>query len=175
LSRKTTTKNDARTTTTVTSGLFSAEISVSTEIDAPAEAVWRVLTETDDFAEWNPFITSFEGSLVLGARISVVLALRDRKPQTLRPVIIQLDPGRSLVWRGRVGVPGILDARHHLQVERRDAQHSRFVQYEHFSGVAVPAVRSVLTVGTPGAFVAMNTALVQRVAAYSQPRQRHAD
>jgi hypothetical protein len=167
-------KNDARTTTTVRSSVLSAEIAVVTEVDAPADAVWRVLTATDHYGEWNPFITSFTGPLTLGARITLVLTLADRKPQTLRPTIIQLDQGRSLAWRGRVGVPGILDARHHLQVEERDAQHSRFVQHERFTGVAVPAVRSVLTVRTPAAFLAMNRALVQQVAD-SRPRLRHAD
>jgi hypothetical protein len=174
LSAKTTTKNDARTTTTVMSSLFSVEVGVFTELDAPAEAVWRVLTATDRFDEWNPFITSFEGALEVCARITVVLALANRTPQTLRPKVIQLDQGRSLAWRGRVGVPGILDARHHLHIEERDAQHSRFVQYERFSGVAVPAVRSTLTVSTPAAFVAMNTAFVQRVT-FSRQVERHAD
>src|SRR5262245_47245227 len=154
VSSTTTIKNDAYTTTTVESSLLSVEISVVTEIDAPADAVWRVLTDTSRFPDWNPFITSFEGTPAVGAGITVVLALSNRKPQTLRPKIIELQEGRSLVWRGHIGVPGILGARHRLEVQEAEDQHSRFVQHERFSGFAVPAVRSVLTVNTPDAFFA---------------------
>lgn len=158
----TTTNNDARTMTTVTPGAFSVEVRVVTDIDAPAGAVWRVLTATERFGEWNPFIVSFAGALTLGGHLTVVLALPDRKPRTLRPKVVQLDDGRSLAWRGHLGVPGALDARHRLEVQGVDDRHSRFVQHERFSGVLVPAVRSVLTVNTPEAFLAMNTALARR-------------
>jgi hypothetical protein len=163
VSSTTTINNDADTMTTVTSGLFSVEINVVTEIDASGDAVWRVLTATERFGEWNPFITSFDGALTVGGGITVVLALPNRKPQTLRPKITQLDEGRMLAWRGHVGVRGILDAAHRLEVRRLDHRHCRFVQRERFAGVLVPAVRSVLTVSTPAAFLAMNTALGQQV------------
>jgi hypothetical protein len=163
VSPKTAITNDSDTITTVTSGPFSVDINVATEIDAPADAVWRVLTATEHFGEWNPFIVSFEGALKVGGGITVVLALPNRKPQTLRPKITQLDEGRLLAWRGRVGAPGILDARHSLEVQRLDHQRSRFVQHERFSGVLVPAVRLLLTVNTPAAFLAMNTALAKQL------------
>jgi hypothetical protein len=162
VSSTTTINNDADTMTTVTSGVFSVEVRVVTEIDAPADAVWRVLTATERYGEWNPFIVSFDGALTVGGGLTVVLALPDRKPQTLRPKVIQLDEGRLLAWRGHLGVPGVLDALHRLEVQELDHQHCRFVQHERFSGVLVPAVRSVLTVNTPEAFLAMNTALAQR-------------
>ena len=158
----TTTKNDRQTTTTVKSGPLSVEISVVSDVDAPATSVWHVLTATERFGEWNPFITSFDGALTLGGAITLVLALPDRKPQTLRPKIIQLDPGETLAWHGHLGVRGVLDAEHRLEVHGLDARRCRFVQHERFTGMLVPAVRSVLTVSTPEAFLAMNTALAQR-------------
>jgi len=157
----TTTKNDADTTTTVMSGALSVELDVVTEIDAPAHAVWRVLSATQKYGRWNPFIVSLDGQLAIGGDITVVLALPDRQRQTLRPKIIQLDEGRTLAWRGRLGVPGLLDAEHRLEVRDVDGQRCRFVQHERFTGVVVPAVRHVLTVSTPAAFLAMNTALAQ--------------
>jgi hypothetical protein len=159
------TKNDADSTTTVTSGALSVELDVVTEIDAPAHAVWRVLRATQRYGEWNPFIVSLDGEVALGGRLTVVLALPDRKLQTLRPKIIRLDEGRTLAWCGRLGVPGVLDAEHRLEVHEADSRHCRFVQHEHFTGMLVPAVRSVLTVNTPAAFLAMNTALAHQAGA----------
>ena len=159
------TRNDAHTSTTVTSSAFSVELEVATDIDAPAGAVWRVLRATQEYGSWNPFIVSLDGVLAVGGNITVSLALADRKRQTLRPRIIRLDEGRALAWRGRLGVPGVLDAEHRLEVEEVDSEHCRFVQHERFTGVVVPAVRSVLTVKTPAAFLAMNTALAQQARA----------
>jgi len=158
----TTTRNDADTTTTVTSGALSVELDVVTEIDAPAHAVWRVLTATQKYGRWNPFIVSLAGELTIGGGITVVLALPDRERQILRPKIIELDEGRSLAWRGRLVVPGFLDAEHRFEVHETDSQRCMFVQHERFTGAIVPAVRSVLTVSTPAAFLAMNTALAQQ-------------
>jgi hypothetical protein len=152
VSSNTTTGNDASTTTTVTSAAFSGEVDVVTEIDAPAHAVWRVLRETEHYAEWNPFIVCST-------------AHPDRKPQTLRPTIIQLDESRTLAWRGRLGVRGLLDAEHRLEVHEVSDQHCRFVQHERFTGLLVPGVRSVLTINTPAAFLAMNIALAQQARA----------
>ena len=103
MSSTATTKTDADTATTVMSSLLSVEISVVTQIDAPPQAVWRVLKAANRFAEWNPFIISFEGMLEIGAGITVMLALPNRKPQTLRPKIIQLDEGRSLTGADACG------------------------------------------------------------------------
>src|SRR5262245_52436438 len=158
----TTTRNDADTTTTVTSGALAVELDVVTEIDASAQAVWRVLSATQKYGRWNPFIVSLDGELVLGGDITVELALPDRERQTLRPRIIELDEGRTLAWRGRLGVPGVLDAEHRLEVHEAGSQRCMFVQHERFTGVLVPAVRSVLTVSTPAAFLAMNTALAHQ-------------
>jgi hypothetical protein len=161
------TRNDADTTTTVTSRTFSVELDVVTVIDAPAHAVWRVLSATRRYGEWNPFIVSLDGAVAVGSGITLVLALPDRKPQTLRPKIIELHEGRMLAWRGCLGVPGVLDAEHRLEVQKVDARRCRFVQHERFTGMLVPAVRSVLTVNTPAAFLAMNTALAQQARAGS--------
>src|SRR5262249_3362618 len=135
VSSMTTTRNDADTTTTVTSGALSVELDVVTEIDAPAHAVWRVLSATQKYGRWNPFIVALGGELTIGGGITVVLALPDRERQTLRPKIVELDEGRTLAWRGRLGVPGVLDAEHRLEVVDIRGQRCRFVQHERFTGV----------------------------------------
>ncbi|HSL75138.1 MAG TPA: SRPBCC domain-containing protein [Ilumatobacteraceae bacterium] len=153
---------DPSTTQTVATSAFAVDLEVITDVEAPAADVWRTLTDTDRYAEWNPLITSFEGEIAVGSRVTAVLQLPDRKPQTFRPRIVALDTGRSFTWLGRIGAPGVFDGRHHFEVQPTSDGSCRFVHRERLSGVLVPAFRSLLTTTTPAGFAAMNRALAER-------------
>ncbi len=44
------------------------------EIDASPAAVWAVLTDTDAYADWNPFVRKLDGELREGAKLEVRVA-----------------------------------------------------------------------------------------------------
>lgn len=48
------------------------------DIDTSPGHVWAVLTDFSTFAEWNPFITSIEGSPSQGARLAITIRPRAR-------------------------------------------------------------------------------------------------
>jgi hypothetical protein len=154
------------TTVTIVSSAFAVDVAVITEVDASAEALWAALTDTATFPKWNPFITRLDGELVVGGKVTAVLQLAGRKPQTMTPKIIELSPGRSFTWLGGFGFRGVFDGRHHFEVEAIATDRCRFVHQEHLSGVLVPLFRSMLTSKTPDAFVAMNTALAALVSGH---------
>lgn len=158
------TELDRFTRQTVVTSPFSVELAVTTDIDAPAADVWRTLTDTGRFGEWNPLITSFEGEIAVGSRVTAVLQLPGRKPQTFRPRIVELNEGRSFTWLGRIGAPGVFDGRHHFEIQPTSDDTCRLVHQERLSGVLVPAFRSMLTTHTPAGFAAMNSALAEQVA-----------
>lgn len=144
---------------------FSVTITATTPIDARLARVWRVLTDTAAYPQWNPFVRRLDGALEPGARITVDLQPRaDRKAQTMRPRIVDLQPGRSFTWLGHVGVPGVLDGRHRFCAEP-SGQGAQFTQHEVLSGALTPLFRSTLTRDTPAAFAASNDALAARVGA----------
>ncbi len=152
------TRVDDTTSVSVESTPFSVTIEAVTEIPAPAAAAWAVLADTERYPSWNPFVTRFDGSLDVGRRIDVTLALPGRKPQTMHPRMVEVHPGRRFAWLGRVGVPKILDGRHSFTVEATGADRCRLIHHERLSGVLVPIFRSVLTESTPEAFIALNQA-----------------
>lgn len=152
------------TTINVSSNAFSVEITATTDIAASPAAVWAVLTDTDAYPEWNPFVRRLDGPLEQGSRITVDLLPRGTEPQRMTPRIVEVEPGRSFTWLGHVGVPGILDGRHRFAVEATPTG-STLVQHERLSGALVPMFRSMLTQDTPQAFVASNEALAARVLA----------
>lgn len=152
-------------TESVTDSTFRVEIATSIDIDAPAEAVWAALADRDAYPDWNSFIRSWQGELELRARQTVRIEPTETMGQTFRPRITELEPGRLVVWLGRVGLPGILDGAHRFEVESIDANRSRLNQSEVLSGMLVPAFRRMLTVDTPAAFSRMNAELAAVVTA----------
>lgn len=128
------------------------------EIDAPVQTVWAELSAVSSYAEWNPFITSFEGAFVLGTRAAVRIAPPGGRPMVFRPTITHVEDGARLEWLGRVGLPGIFDGRHSFQLEAIGDDRTRLTQAEEFSGVLVPLTGSMLE-KTRAGFEAMNEAL----------------
>ena len=134
-------------------------------IDIPASpaTVWQVLTETDRYDEWNPFMTELSGRLAVGARVRVTIRPGERS-MTFRPTVLAVEEGTLIRWRGRLGLPGIFDGEHELRLEPTPDGGTRFTQREVFSGLLVPMMRRVLDDTRPG-FAAMNTALRDRAIA----------
>ncbi|UCE85470.1 MAG: SRPBCC family protein, partial [Deltaproteobacteria bacterium] len=50
------------------------------EIDAPIERVWRILTDLDRYADWNPFTPRVESTLRIGAPVHLYVRLVGERP-----------------------------------------------------------------------------------------------
>ena len=136
----------------------------STDIQAPAATVWQVLTTTEQYEQWNPFIPCLSGVLRVGQRLRVTIRA-GRRTMTFRPVVGALEDGALIRWQGRLGLPGIFDGEHELRIEATGPGTSRFTQRETFRGVLVPLMRRLLD-DTDTGFAAMNTALKARATAH---------
>jgi hypothetical protein len=137
------------------------ELRTDLEIGAPPGRVWQVLTDFDEYPEWNPFIRSIEGELVLGSQLRIRIEPPGVRGMTFKPTVRAVEPGRELRWLGRLFVPGLFDGEHRLAVEPLDGGRSRFVQSERFSGLLVRLFAKTL-VATERGFVEMNEALKRR-------------
>jgi hypothetical protein len=137
-------------------------IQAVTEIDAPVQAVWDVLAAVSTYPEWNPFITAFEGELVVGGRVEVRIAPPGGRPMSFRPTITAVEEGLRLEWLGRLLVPGVFDGRHSFQLEDLGQGRTRLTQTEAFGGVLVRLTGKTLE-RTRAGFEAMNQAVRLRV------------
>jgi hypothetical protein len=129
----------------------------TTTIQAPPDAVWRVLTDTDAYGRWNPFITEFVGPLRVGQRVAVTIHA-GKKTRTFHPTVVAVEAQNLIRWRGRLGPPGIFDGDHELKLEPTADGGTRFTQRETFTGVLIPFMNGVLK-DTDAGFRAMNAAL----------------
>lgn len=128
-------------------------------IDAPAEQVWRVLTDVDAYPDWNPFIPRITGALTPGSRIEVQLQPPGGRGMTMRPSIRDVDTNRELRWLGHLGIPGLFDGEHRFVIEPLGEERVRFVQEERFSGLLAPLVLRFVGEQTRQGFERMNQAL----------------
>jgi acetyl esterase/lipase len=139
----------------------SKRLSTHAEIEATPEQVWEVLTDLAAYPEWNPFIVRARGVVAPGRRLTLRMQPVGGRAMTLRPRLVEVAVGRELRWRGRLGVPGLMDAEHTFLLQPQ-AGGTRLVQQETFRGVLVPFVAASLDRNTLPAFVAMNEALRRR-------------
>jgi hypothetical protein len=135
----------------------AANIKHTIDIEARASHVWAVIADLSGYASWNPFLVDGRGDLVPGERLRLRMQLGART-MTFAPTVEEVDEGRQVRWLGRLGLPGIFDGEHVLEVETIGPARARFTQREEFRGVLVPFMRSLLR-STDDGFRAMNEAL----------------
>lgn len=138
-----------------------SELVTVIDIAAPPEKVWSVLTDFSAYAAWNPFLTSAQGVLRVGSRLTIRLAPPGKPAVTVRPVIQELAPPRRLAWKGFALAPGFFDGEHCFDIEAV-AGGSRLTHSERFSGVFAALVEPLLLDATRHGFVSMNNALKLR-------------
>ena len=82
---------------TATRTAFRLAIAVTASIEAPATTVWGLLTDVRAQSKWNSTVTSIEGRIALGGRVS--FRVPDAPGQTFSPRVVVFDAPKSMVWR----------------------------------------------------------------------------
>jgi uncharacterized protein YndB with AHSA1/START domain len=84
------------------------------DIAAAPEAVWDVLTDFDQWPQWNPQVKSmaFDGALAPGSEFRWKAG-----PGTIVSTLEQVEPTRAISWRGRTMS---IRAIHEWRLEPRD-------------------------------------------------------
>jgi hypothetical protein len=141
------------------------ELHSEIEIDAPAERVWRVLTDFASYPQWNPFIRSISGEPTTGERLEVRIEPPGGRGMTFRPTVLNAEDNRELRWLGHLLVPGLFDGEHSFAIQPLNENRVSFVQREAFKGVLVPLFARSLDNNTHRGFEEMNRALKERAEA----------
>jgi hypothetical protein len=141
------------------------ELHSEIEIGAPAERVWRLLTDFASYPEWNPFIRSISGQPTTGERLEVRIEPPGGRGMTFKPKVLNAEDNRELRWLGHLLVPGLFDGEHSFAIQMLDEHRVRFVQREAFRGLLVPLFARSLGNNTQRGFEQMNRALKERAEA----------
>jgi hypothetical protein len=125
-------------------------LDAATEIEAPAERVWEVVTDFASYPQWNPFIVHAEGIPVEGARLKVTIRAPGYRAVTFKPRVLRAVSGHELTWLGRTLLPGLFDGRHSLTVEALGESRSRFRSHEEVTGILLPVLGKVMRASQQG-------------------------
>ncbi len=139
-----------------------SELRTEIEINASPERVWQILTDTEKFPQWNPFIHRLKGNLVVGETLDVFLGESETKGMTFRPTVLEETPNRAFRWIGRLFIKGIFDGEYIFEIEPLGENRVRFIQREKFNGILI---RVFNFDSTRRGFEAMNRALKERAEA----------
>lgn len=80
---------------------FSRTTSVAADINASADVVWAVLTNSQNYTSWNSTIISLDGEIKLGNTIKLVSKLDPKR--TFKLKIKEFTPNTQLVWGDPMG------------------------------------------------------------------------
>lgn len=108
----------------------------STLIQATPQAVWAVLTDGAQWAQWNPTVDKVEGKIAPGEKISVHVKL---SPGRAFPVKVSaFEPPNRMVWTG--GMPLGLFKGERTYTLTPKAGGVEFSMREAFTGLMAPLI-----------------------------------
>lgn len=110
--------------------------SVTVEIDAPAQVVWEVLTDLDNYPLWNPFCVSATSTLEIGAPVEMTLANYSTGEGTFPNVeyVCAVVPERLLSWELRPTELSAQAARRDQVIESLGEDRCRYYSTDAFLG-----------------------------------------
>lgn len=84
-----------------TKKLFSRQTTVAIEIAAPAEKIWKLLTDADNIKSWNSTIVELTGKIAPGEKIQLRATLAPER--TFKLKVKEFEPNKRLSWGDAMG------------------------------------------------------------------------
>ncbi|GAB11641.1 hypothetical protein GOARA_082_00280 [Gordonia araii NBRC 100433] len=116
----------------------------SVEIAAPAATVWAVLTDFDNYGQWNPFVPRASSRLEPGAPIDMDVALRGGKLRRQREFINRVDPGRAFSYSMKPAPLGLLRSVREQSVTPSGPGTCHYASHFQIDGPLSPVVSALL-------------------------------
>ncbi len=138
---------------------MAKEIKTEILINASPEKVWAILTDFQNYPNWNPFIKSITGNVAVGNIIVARLEPPEASGMTFKPKVLQFDKNKKFRWLGHLLFPGLFDGEHQFELIDNGNGTTTFIQSEKFNGIFVPLFKKMLDVNTKNGFVLMNEKL----------------
>jgi len=138
------------------------EIKTQIIINATPDKVWAILTDFENYLNWNPFIKSIIGEPRVGNQITVTIAPPENKDMTFKPTVLAFDHNKEFRWIGKLVFKGLFDGEHKFQLVDNGNGTTTFNHSEAFKGILVGLFKKQLENKTKKGFDLMNQNLKKR-------------
>lgn len=129
------------------------------EIEANASTIWKILTDFDNYPNWDPFVHSVKGNVKTGNKIEILLTPPEGNKMRFKPTILAFEKEKELRWLGKLFIFGLFDGEHSFELKDNGNGTCTLVQAEKFKGLLVPLLKKQLETNTKKGFMLMNEAL----------------
>lgn len=130
------------------------EIKTTIQINATPQRVWEVLTDFDQYKNWNPFISLVKGDFIVGEKISITAGGMKFKPE-----VLEYNKYEEIRWLGNLLFKGLFDGEHSFVIIDNGDGTSTFNHEEVFNGILVGLFSNKLDTETKEGFIQMNNEL----------------
>ena len=138
---------------------MAKEIKTEIIINATTEKVWAILTDFENYPNWNPFIKYIKGEVKVGNKIIARIEPPKAKGMIFKPRILIFDKNKEIRWIGHLLFPGLFDGEHKFELIDNGNGTTTFIQSEKFKGILVPLFKKKLENNTKKGFEEMNIKL----------------
>ena len=135
---------------------MAKEIKTEILINAAPEKVWAILTNFENYPNWNPFIKSITGTPIVGKKIKARLEPPGANGMTFVPKVLAFEKNKEFRWIGHLLLPGLFDGEHKFELIDNGNGTTLFKQSEKFHGILIPFFKKMLDVNTVNGFNLMN-------------------
>lgn len=118
-------------------------------IAAPAERVWQVLLDLDNYPQWNPFTWQIgtpeapDRRLCMGTPVDLYVRFARRGERLQREYVELLEPPLRVGWGMTMGATFLLKTLREQRLEVVDENTCRYQTWDAFSGMLTPIVVSI--------------------------------
>jgi len=111
------------------------DIAVTTEIKASPGKIWEILTEFDNYENWNPFIESIRGDFVQGKTVDIKVINPQGNKLPMKARIIRVSENREIRWRSKIIAPWLFSIEQFFILREEAADLTKFTHGMKFRGL----------------------------------------
>lgn len=109
------------------------------EINASDELVWGVLTNMQEYGEWNPFTSNIQTDFEIGSPVHLLVRMGPAKFR-ITEILCAFDKPRLIAWEKKFGARWLLFAKREQHIEPVGDTNSRYYNVDILTGLLAPIV-----------------------------------
>uniref|UniRef100_A0A7S0RTQ8 Coenzyme Q-binding protein COQ10 START domain-containing protein n=1 Tax=Chlamydomonas leiostraca TaxID=1034604 RepID=A0A7S0RTQ8_9CHLO len=127
----------------------SRQLSTELEITAPPARVFDAFGDFVKMSKQQSWLSIKSPDSItdasVGSRLDVTLTPAGGSPFSIQPEVVRNEPGAAFAWRGKLwGSNWLFVGEHSFQFQPLPGNKTKLVHSEHFSGLLIPLLGSVL-------------------------------